>query len=681
MLIFDQLRKNDPQLRAVALAALAGLGVLLAGLWWVQVISGRQYQSNLETQSFRTIRVPAMRGSILDRNGVPLAENQPAYHVSLYLEELRPQFDAAFTVEIARVRAGLQAALEQREAQLGRGLSREEKKRFSLGLKEKNAIRQQVRYAVASNVVFEVGRRVKVPLALDRPDFERHYQARLALPYPVLRYLKAEQIARFEEQPLRMPGVDLEIQSTRVYPHDGSAAHLLGSLRRDDSSTDGEESFFSYRLADYRGELGIEFGFDRQLRGTAGAKSVLVNNVGYRQTEHVWSQIEPGSNVVLTLDLRIQQAAERALQSGPRGANTAGAAVVMDVNSGDILALVSSPTLNPNHFVQGFPRGEWKRITDVHAQKNRATQENYAPGSIFKIVVALAALEAGLNPHATLSVPANPMRPTRGYYQLGRRTIRDLAPPGTYDFKRALKLSSNTYFITQALRTGPERIVNLARRFHFGERFGLPTRQETGGNLPALERVRGRWTDGNTANLSIGQDPVLVTPLQVAVMTSAVANGGKVLWPRLVQRIEPVDTFSSQPPTVFPAGRVRDELGVKPGNLAILAEAMLADTEDSDGTGRHVRDHAPLEGLRICAKTGTAEVQDEDNAADGQTTWFASFAPYEKPKYAVVVMVENGASGGGTCGPIAGKIYQALMELEKTAPNGQLAEARPKGAR
>ncbi len=679
MLIFDQLRKDDPQLRTVALAVLAGLSLLLAGLWWVQVVGQNEYQANLETQSFRTVRLPAVRGKIMDRNGIPLAENRPAYNVSLYLEELRRPFEEAYAVAVTQARANLRAQAEQREKVLRRSLNREERKAFVLGSKDKTEIRKQARFTVASNVVYQVGRQIQVPLTLDRTDFERHYDTRLALPYPVLKNLEPIQIARFQEQSASLPGVDIEIQSTRVYPYQSSAAHLLGALSRDDRSLEGEEAFFSYRLPDYRGDLGIEFGFDRYLRGTAGAKSVLVNNIGYRQMEQVWSAVEPGSNVVLTVDLRVQQAAERALLEGPQGIHTRGAAVVMNVQNGDVLALASAPTLNPNHFIQGFPRGEWQRITDTHAQKNRATQENYAPGSVFKTVVGLAALEAGVSPHENLTVPANPNQPNKGYYQLGRRVIRDTAPPGSYDFKRALKLSSNTYFISRGLQIGPQAIVALGHKLFLGERFGLPTRQETGGYFPDPDRLRARWTDGNTANLSIGQDPVLMTPLQVAVMISAMANGGTVFWPRLVARIEPVDTLSGFGPLQYPSGLVRGVLGVKPRNLAILHEAMLSDTEDPDGTGRSVRDRAALPGLRICGKTGTAQIMDERNVKTGQTTWFASFAPYEKPKYAVVVMVEDGPSGGA-CAPLAGKIYQALLEMEKSA-EAQGAVARLEGGR
>jgi len=674
MLIFDQLRKDDQQLRLVALAVLAGLGLLLGGLWWVQVVERHDYQSNLETQSFRTVRLPAVRGKISDRNGIGMAENRPTYNVSLYLAELRDLFDKTYATEVTRARVALKTQAEAKEKALGRKLTREEKKSFVLGLKDRNEIRKQARFSVASNVVFQVSRQIQLPVALDREDFERHYDTRLALPYPVLKNLDPVQVARFQEQSASLPGLDIEIQSTRVYPFQTTAAHLLGALKRDDSSLAGEEAFFSYRLPDYRGDLGIEFGYDGFLRGTAGAKSVLVNNIGYRQTEQVWSQVEPGSNVVLTIDLRIQQAAERALLGGPQGPATRGAAVVMDVQNGDVLALASAPSLNPNHFVQGFPRGEWQRVTDTHAQKNRATQENYAPGSIFKLVVALAALEAGLNPHETMVVPENPNQRGKGYYLLGRRSIRDTAPPGVYDLRRALARSCNTYFIYHALKLGPEAIVAMGQKFFLGERFGLPTRQETGGCLPDLARVQSKWTDGNTANLSIGQDPMLVTPLQIATMISAIANGGKVFWPRFVARIEPVDPLSGFAPLQFPRGVLRGVLGVKPRSLAAVYEGMLADTEDPvEGTGKHVHDGVDLGSLRICGKTGTAQVMDEHNVKQHQITWFASFAPFENPKYAVVVMVEDGASGGA-CAPLAGKIYEAILEVEKIARNAPVAK-------
>lgn len=666
MLVFDQLKRGDPQLRALMLLVLSGLGVLLAGLWWVQIVSSREYKESLETQSFRTVRIPAVRGKILDRSGNVLAETRPTYNISLYLEELRKRCDQAYSNAVRGARTELEAERKIAEARAGGSLTKQEKKQFVLSNSRKVLLRQRARYEVASNVVMEVSYKLNQPLRLDPTNFQAHYQKRLALPLPIVTDLDITNIARFQEQLTSPLGVDLEVQSTRFYPHQTLAAHVLGVVRQDDSSAEGEEAFFSYRLPDFRGVLGVEFGFDKELRGWAGAKSVQVNNIGYRTTESVWSPAEPGKNVVLTIDLNVQRESEKALQS-VYGPHTRGAVVVMDVRTGDILALASSPTVNPNNSVRGYTQAEWQWRQDqkLRPEFNRATQGSYAPGSIFKTIVGLAALEAGLNPHEIFIVAPNPQIPTAGVIYVGptHRKIRDTAPPGQYDFRRALKLSSNSYFVTNGLRVGPQRIVALGQKAHLGQRINLALNQEVSGFFPAVSRVSSSWTEGNTANLSIGQDPVQVTPMQIAVLTSALANGGTVLSPRLVDRITSPDPSSEQPTVVYPSGVVRDHLGVSARSMAILHDAMLADTEDEDGTGKG----ACVPGLRICGKTGTAQIQDVNNDKTGQTTWFASFAPYGNPRWAVVVMIEDGASGGKTCSPVAGRIYSALLAMDKRA--------------
>lgn len=653
-LIFDQLKRSDPRLRAISLTVLAGMAILLVGLWWVQIVSARDYQASLETQSFRTVRIPAMRGKILDRNGVALAENRPTYNVCLYLEELSKDFDAAAARDLALAKQEAHRKAAAAEQQLHRPLTKEEKKQFALQVKDRNRIRDQARTEVASNMVLRIASRLQEPLPLDAilTNFERHYEKRLALPFVVKTNLSFFEIARLEEQSASLPAVDLDVQSTRCYPFGTTAAHVLGSLKRDDSSAEGEDAFFSYRLPDYRGNVGIEAGFDKHLRGAAGAKSVLVNNLGYKQSENIWNPPQPGENVTLTLDLRIQRAAEKALSL--YGPTTRGSVVVMDVHSGDILAMASSPTLNPNYFVQGFPQGEWQRVTDLRAEINRATYENYQPGSIFKTVVAMAALEAGLDPERSFKVS--------NVIYVGKEAFHDLAPPGEYNFRRALKLSSNTYFITNGLHAGIERIVILGHRLHLGERTGMQTLQDAPGHFPSLEQIGRGWHDGDTANLCIGQGAIDVTPLQMAVMTAAIANGGKVLWPRLVSKIEPQDPASSEAPIVFEAGRVRDELGVSARTLEVLREAMRADVEDADGTGREAR----VSGMNICGKTGTSQKKNAQGQLEEWETWFASFAPLEEPRYAVLVMVEGGRSGGLTCAPLAARVYEALQARERT---------------
>jgi len=668
MLIFDELKKNDPQLRTLAVTLAGGLFVLLAGLWWVEIASSRKYESHLETQSYRTVRIPAVRGKILDRDGRVLAENHPRYSLNLYLDDLRRQFDTAYRETIAQVHTDQQQRIAAEEKRLGRTLTKTERKRFALTPAQLTELREQSRYRVADGVVEEVSRRLGQPLELDPAKFKRHYDTRLALAYPLLPSVNEVQMARFEEQYSGRLGVDLDLQPVRYYPYGTLAGHLLGYVLRDDSSKEGEDAYpFNYYLPDYRGQVGIEAGFDAQLRGRPGAEAVLVNNLGYRQTENVWSQPEPGDNIVLTLDLDIQQAAENSLVSH-QGADARAAVVVMDVRTGDVLALVSSPAINPDYSANDPAR---LADTKLRPQINRATYENYIPGSIFKPIVALAALENGLNPNEIYQVQADPAEPWHGCVYVGARKIKDTVPPGSYNLKRAIQQSSNAYFIFNGLRTGIEKIVRLGDKFRLGERAGLPTYQDAKGNFPTLERIRkSDWHDGDSANICFGQGEVAVTPMQIAVAYSAIANGGKVLQPRFVERVEPQDPTSSEAPTIYPAGIVRDTLDLHPRSYKILYDAMLSETEDPEGTGYPAFHGASFnERMRVCGKTGTAQVKNEHGQLIAWNYWFASFAPYENPRYVVVVMVEseNRGSGGSVCAPIARDIYEAIVNSENPA--------------
>ncbi|MGB7768420.1 MAG: penicillin-binding transpeptidase domain-containing protein [Verrucomicrobiia bacterium] len=670
MLFFDQLKKNDPQLRLLALGIAGSLGILLAGLWWVQIVSAREYESHLETQSYRTVRIPAVRGKILDRHGQVLAENLPRYDLDLYLGDLREQFNAACNRALAQAYANQRKAIAAGEKKLGRSLTKDERRPFELSAGQREQIRDQARFRVANDIVAQVAQKLGQPLAFDAAKFARDYETRLALPVTVLTNLNEAQIARFEEQYAGGLGVDLAVQSDRFYPHGTLAGHVLGYLVRDNRSEQGEDAYFSYRLPDYRGVVGIEGGFDAELRGRAGAEAVLVNNMGYRQSTTILSPPQPGRNVVTTLDLGLEEAATDSIERR-LGTNATAAVVVMDVRSGDVLAMVSSPAINPDYSVNDL-----QHLNDpaLRPQINRATQGNYAPGSIFKPIVALAALENGLNPNETYEVEPDPQQPWHGCIYVGRRKIEDTVPPGSYNLKLAIERSSNAYFIYNGLRTGIEKIIRLAEKFHFGERTGLPTGQDTGGDLPSLADVQQPgWHDGDSANICFGQGQITVTPLQMAVAYAAIANGGTVLWPRLVKRLEPQDPDAGGTVVNFPSGVVRDEIGVHPRSLNIVRTAMLGETEDPTGTGRA----AVVTGLCICGKTGTAQVQDEQGRITGWNYWFASFAPYADPRYAVVVMVqsENRGSGGSVCAPIAHDIYEEIVKQGNADAPATLARA------
>jgi penicillin-binding protein 2 len=662
MLVVDELKKNDPQLRLVAILLLAGLLLLLAGLWWVQVVSAREFQSHLETQAYRTIRIPAIRGKILDREGRVLADNRPRYNLSIDMDDLNPAFNSAYTNLLAAARRVVKHNIALAEQKKGGKLSRTELKEFQLHAEYIQQLRTEARIEAGNQLYAQLSERMGEPLQFNADDFNKHYLKKRALPYPALKDLSEVSVARFEESYTNGLAADLDLQSVRHYPNGTLAAHLLGYLQHDDRSAEGEDSSFNYRLPDYRGVNGVEEFYNDTLQGRAGTESVLVNNLGFRQSESVDTQPAPGTNVVLTIDLDIQRAAEEAIRTN-RSADATAAAVVMDVRTGDILAMVSSPTFDPNAFAQGLTSDQWAQIQSSTAEKNRATFENYAPGSIFKTVVALAALENGLNPDEIFRVEPDPERPDKGAYYLGRRKIKDTAPPGLYNFRKAFMHSSNSYFVNYGLHVaGVENIVRIGEEFHLGERAGFFPGQETTGNFPSKDRINSGWHDGDTANLCIGQGEIAVTPLQMAVLTSAIANNGYVLWPRIVMRIESQSTTDSGEITVndYTAGRVRNRLDVHPRSMQILREAMLADVKDPEGTGRA----AAVPGFQICGKTGTAQVQDSANRLIGYNFWFASFAPYENPEYAVVVMVQfHGAgSGGTTCAPIAHDIYAAIAK-------------------
>jgi penicillin-binding protein 2 len=386
----------------------------------------------------------------------------------------------------------------------------------------------------------------------------------------------------------------------------------------------------------------------------------VVNYLGYRHSVFDSGEPQSGADVQLTLDLELQARAEAALR-GHRGA-----AVVMDAHRGDVLVLASAPTFDPGLFTTTMSTQTWASLTNEYRKPllNRATAGIYAPGSIFKMVVGLAALENGLDPAEAIYNP--------GFIEVAGRSIKDEVAPGRYDFRRAFLKSSNTYFIHHGLRLGGdsvgslEKLNSIVARLHLGEETGIPVMQERSGSYPTRDAIRRRgWAPGDMANLCIGQGPIAVTPLQMAVMTAAVVNGGDVLWPRIVERIVPADGAPEIAPAV-PAGAVRDRLGVSEGSLRVVRGAMLADVTDPEGTGRE----AAVSGMIIGGKTGTAQVTEGRRVVD-HITWFASFAETQQRLYSVVVMVESGEGGGRTCAPIARQMFQAIEQWERQS--GQLA--------
>lgn len=641
MFIFEQLKNTDRRLHVFAGAILIGLLILLCRLWQLQVLSAKKYREYLENQTFRTVRVPAIRGKILDRHRVPLADNNPTYNLNLYLEELQPRFYFEYTNSVKKEFTNSSPNVKLTPAVIA-DLSR------------------RARYRSVSNLLFQVSASLQNPKLLLEKEFSQHYEQKRSLPLTLLGNLTFEEVATLLESGSLDPSLDVEVEPRRVYPYGSATAHFLGYVQREPEQSAEDEINYRFWVPGYKGRTGIELAFDRELRGKPGVKTVLVNSMQYRESEELLEPPEPGKNVVLTIDLDIQKAATEALRR--RGSGTQGAIVVMHCQTGDILALASSPTFDPNKFIPRITTDEWARMNDQELLPlfNRAVYGGYLPGSVFKIVVGLACLEQGLDPLLEWY--------SAGRFRLGR-VWKDTAGPGMFNFRTAFAFSSNPYFQRHGMITGPREVIRMSRQFGLGERTGITRGQEHSGYLPNeqdLKKSDGtKWMDGDTANLCIGQGDITVTPLQIAVVTAAIANGGKILQPRLVMDVEsqepanPVDTIR------FPASQLRRQMQVRPENLTLLQQAMLADVEYYDkNRGRWGTGHsAYIEGFRICGKTGTAQKYVKN--VKHWTTWFASYAPFENPRYAMVVVVEDGTSGGLTCAPMARQVYQALIKKEQ----------------
>jgi len=627
MFIFDIFKQEARRLRTVSMVVAGGLFLLLAGLWWVQVVSSQTMQRRLVTQSFRKPRVPAERGRILDRDNIPLVENRAQYNVVLNLEELRTQFNDEYS-----------------------RLVKDYPHTGKLSAKMVSMFRLQADYRVASNITFQTSSVLKQPTTLTWEHFTNFYANYTFLPLPIIVNLNPTNVAIFSEQSTGQPWLELERQPVLNYTQKTTAAHLLGFVTR--TSEDNK-----YISPGFTGRTGIEAAFNDELEGAPGTNLVLVDNQGYRQHVETLVPVRAGKDIYLTISLPIQKAAEQALLSH-WGKEVRGAVVVMDVHSGDILALASSPTYDPNIFVAGVSQAQMDQLNDPKLKPlyNRATDDFYFPGSTFKIITAIAGLESGV-------IDVNAIFHSPGRYLEHNFNIDDTAAAGDYTFESAFYHSSNTYFCHYGWEVGLNRLLEVAARFHLGEKTDLATHEEKKGLVPKPNEAPKNF---QAPYVAIGQE-VTVTPLQMAGMISVIANGGTLFWPRIVREIRNPDTGAVE--QSFPLARVRDHVALNPDHLKLIRQAMLGDTE-APGANAYVAFHHSAHpilrqaGFHVAGKTGTAQV-DSPDLDYKKVVWFDSYGPFEDPRYAVVVMIINGASGGDACAPVAQQIYEGIVLEEK----------------
>jgi len=474
-------------------------------------------------------------------------------------------------------------------------------------------------------------------------------------PWPIRlsRGLTLEEVARIEEWRLELPGVTIEVEPQRAYPGVRFAAHVLGYVRE---ASDQDLARTSLRRGDLVGQSGLERLHDEHLRGRDGGEQVEVD--AYGRMIRILDRREPvpGAHMWTTIDRRIQQAVEDAL--GAR----AGAVVVMDPRNGDVLALTSHPAFPVERFSRPLDRETWLGLVQDPTRPllNRAVQGLYPPGSLFKIVLAAAALQSQITtPFDRLPCPRQWVFGGRPYHNWEDHDR------GALTLHEALQFSCNTYFYQLGLKLGPEKIVQMAEAFGLGRGTDSGLTGERGGLVPSpawkREALKDKWHPGDTVSLSIGQGLITVTPLQMARMMAAVANGGTLWKPRLVSRVASADGRLVHEE----APRIQGRVEMAPVIFEFLREALGAVV--AEGTGKQAR----VPGVSVGGKTGTAQTHEFKSDADRKRrdqdhAWFAGFAPLDEPQVVVVVFAERAGLGGQVAAPIAREVLKAVF-LEKVA--------------
>jgi penicillin-binding protein 2 len=612
----DSLADRLPVLVAVVLAVFVLFGLRLFQL---QILQGEEFEGIAKGNAVRQVRLEAARGEILDREGRVLATTRPAFGVSIMPSDLRSP---------ERTFAALGMLIDVEPAALA------ERVGTPRGRRRFQAVR------IAGDLFFDHWGRV-----------ESH---------------------RFE-----LPGVLTDMRPRRHYVEGEFASHLLGTIGEIRKSQLESRDYADYRAGEIVGQSGLEQLLEPVLRGRAGGRNVVVDVAG--RVVELLDQREPspGGSVTLTLDLDLQRAAEAGFRPEVLGEPAKmGALVALDPRNGDVLALVSKPAFDPNAFAGGIDSETWKQLTtdEWRPLQNRALAGQYPPGSVYKVFVAVAALEDEvIDPGETIYCP--------GFFRKWRRTYRcwKRGGHGEVDLRTAIKQSCDVFFYEMGLRLGVDRIAHFARAFQLGSRTGFPIGDEKAGLIPTRDwkarRFGEAWQKGETISIAIGQGFDLTTPIQLAVAYAAIANGGVLLEPRIVMRRVSADG------AVEAAGSpvVRGIVPVAPESLARIREALEAVVGEPHGTARRAR----VPGVRVAGKTGTAQVvrlkytedleDDEIPIKYRDHAWFVGYAPADAAEIVVVALVEHGGGGGAVAAPLAQRVLAAYFEKQRARSGEALA--------
>ncbi len=478
-------------------------------------------------------------------------------------------------------------------------------------------------------------------------------------PVLIKRDISWEELSAIKTQRLDLPGVEIQVEPVRTYPYGSMAAHVVGyggEINKEELQ--GKKG---YQMGDWVGKYGVELMWEKDLRGINGGRQVEIDAAGKEIRVLKEVQPVPGRNLYLTIDLDLQRFGEELL--GKRS----GAIIAMDPLTGEVLALCSSPAFQPAVFAEGISPQEWERLVSdpLHPLQNRGIQGMYPPGSVFKIVTAAAGLEEGI---IDLNTPFN----CTGIYYLGQRGYQcwRAGGHGVTRFYRGVVESCDIYFYNVGARLGVETLSRYGEDFGFGRPTGIELAGEKAGLVPTeawkLDRRGGRWYVGETISMAIGQSYLLVTPLQLLNMMSAIANGGTLFKPQIAQQVKDLDNkvIEEYPPTEI--GR----LPISAKTLGEIRAALVGVIKEDTGTGRAAR----LEGMEIAGKTGTAQVvrfrggirqRSEDLPYKLRDhAWFVASIAADTP-LTVVVLVEHGGQGGAAAAPLAREMIRKYLSLTR----------------
>ncbi len=578
---------------------------LVTRLGYLQVVQGNYYGRLADGNRIKLIPIMAPRGTFYDRNGVPLVSNRPGFTVTIV------PMSGPIPDEVINKLAGI---LDMNPAEIRAKVAAQQKGAFE-----------------PIHVKTDIG-----------PDV----------------------VTKIEERRNELPGVVIDIQPVRNYIHNELAAHVFGYVSEISDTELEKTKAEGYKPGDIVGKFGLEKVYDKEIRGVAGGSQVEVDVNGRAVQVLGKKEAIPGNNLVLTIDYRIQKTAEEAIDEHLKFLQTklgnvnakSMAAVVMNPKTGEILAMVSRPAFNPNLFNGGISSKDWKIINEnpFHPMDNKAISGEYPPGSTFKIITGTAALELGK------------VTPEEKIFDSGRHWIIPKGNAqgealGWISFQEALSKSDNVYFYEMGNRLGIDNLEKYARMFGLGDFTGINLPGESDG-LVANRRYKERvykedWYLSETFDAAIGQGFQLVTPLQMAVVMSTVANGGYRYRPYLVSKIttQNGDTIKAFGPEV--KGRVQ----ISEKTLALI-RAGLKDVASPEGTAGYVFTGFPIS---IAGKTGTAENPHGDDHG-----WFVAYAPYEDPRVVISVVVEQGGFGSDAAAPIARKILEAAFNLNQKPGEG-----------